>query len=194
MNDPHVVALVYRIEHGDDLSYEDAKPRCFKKEEFNIFIDNNGVRFEFNKHYSTTEEAEKSLEEYIRIWNFDAQLCREPDSFRLDFVQSEITDRRPNSGEERWIEATTPSDSVTDTLTRSFGEYPAPPSGIALNPDVKTMHYRYMQYKRDREPLPSMAYFCLTMLEDPPEVSKEKSRKSPIRDEKRKEAAKKYFI
>ena len=44
-------------------------------------------------------------------------------------------------------------------------EYPLPPSDIALNPDVETMYTRYMGYRRGNEPLASMAYFCLTVLE-----------------------------
>ena len=43
-----------------------------------------------------------------------------------------------------------------------------PPSGVTLNaddPDVLTMFHRYQGYLENREPLPAMAYFCLSMLE-----------------------------
>ena len=56
--------------------------------------------------------------------------------------------------------------SVAVTVTRPA--YPPPPAGVTLNaddPDVSTMYNRLSGYYGGREPLQSMAYFCLTMLE-----------------------------
>ena len=53
------------------------------------------------------------------------------------------------------------------SLTVVKPSYPSPPSGQTLNaddPDVATMYDRLSGYYAKREPLPSMAYFCLTML------------------------------
>ena len=76
-------------------------------------------------------------------------------------------------------------------LTLSVSEYPAPPSDIALSPEAETMYHRYMGYRQRQEPLPAMAYFCLSMLEDPPAGN---SRERKINGNKRKVAAKKYRI
>ena len=54
------------------------------------------------------------------------------------------------------------------TLTRKVIHYPQPPSEAAMDihdPDVQAMLHRYTGYRERREPLPSMAYFCLTMIE-----------------------------
>ena len=45
-------------------------------------------------------------------------------------------------------------------------EYPSPPLGANFNhPDVQTIYHRYMGYRQGKEPLASMAYFCLSFLE-----------------------------
>ena len=36
---------------------------------------------------------------------------------------------------------------------------------MLITPDVQTMYDRYMGYRQGREPLTTMAYFCLTILE-----------------------------
>jgi hypothetical protein len=43
--------------------------------------------------------------------------------------------------------------------------YPPLPRRFAISPDVSTMWFRYGQYKKGKEPLLSMAYACLTLLE-----------------------------
>ena len=46
--------------------------------------------------------------------------------------------------------------------------YPQPPlPDLELTPDVESMYARFMGYRRRREPLAGMAYFCLTILENP---------------------------
>ena len=51
-------------------------------------------------------------------------------------------------------------------LTRCALNYPTPPSGVnSRDPNVQTMHQRFMGYRQGNEPLASMAYFCLTVLE-----------------------------
>ena len=42
--------------------------------------------------------------------------------------------------------------------------YPMPPSGIQITPNIRTMLHRYLGYRENKEPLASMAYFCLTVL------------------------------
>ena len=44
--------------------------------------------------------------------------------------------------------------------------YPSPPSmGLKPTPDVESMFHRYVGFREGREPLTTMAYFCLTVLE-----------------------------
>ena len=87
--------------------------------------------------------------------------------FRLRFEKSEIIDRSPTAGVT--VARATPV-QFQISLSAAEGtvgvpEYPLPPSDIALIPTSKTMYTRYMGYRRGHEPLASMAYFCLTVLE-----------------------------
>ena len=42
---------------------------------------------------------------------------------------------------------------------------PPPPVDLSASPDVETLWFRYEMYRQDKEPLASMAYFCLTVIE-----------------------------
>ena len=174
MNDPHVVVLIYHIEHGDSVSYEDAKSFVHDEPEFQVKIKNKEVCFEFKKHYATEPEARKSIKEYIRIWELDAGLKHGPDYFKLKFDRAKIVDRNPTPGEIRVSAASTAETTDSATVPEAPLDYPSPPSGLSIDlddpdvqtmyADVQTMYKRYMNYLRDYEPLPGMAYFCLTIL------------------------------
>ena len=48
MNDPHVVALLYQIEHGRGVDYGEAEPIDHEERDFRVEIVNEQVRFEFS--------------------------------------------------------------------------------------------------------------------------------------------------
>ncbi|MXY66745.1 MAG: hypothetical protein F4206_08790 [Gammaproteobacteria bacterium] len=191
MNDPHVVALIYRIDHGDTIDYSRAERLERDEPRFRLTVEDNNARFELKEHFSTEEQAREAIANYIRIWEFDATLqYGNPDSFRLEFVKSEIIDRSPSPGHDRVSVRLGIQGTGSAKVTLSVREYPAPPSDIALCPEAETMHQRYMGYRQQREPLPSMAYFCLSMLEDPPITDSGNSRKRGAR----KDTAKRFGI
>lgn len=167
MNDPHVVALIYGIEHDASVDYEEAEPLVREEPAFRLEVKDKKARFELKNHYAEESAARESVEEYIRVWEFDACLNNGPDSFKLRFDKAEIEDRNPTPGEVSLHFSTTlPAPIFSFTLTRRLPVYPSPPSGLAINPDVQTMYDRYMNYRQGHEPLSSMAYFCLTVLEN----------------------------
>ena len=171
MNDPHVVALIYRVEHGDGFTWDHAEPLVdpVTPKEFQLEIKDKQARFELKVHYPTESEAREVIENYIRVWEFNACLERgAPDFFRLKFHKAKIVDRNPTSGTVRLVGRASIEGSGSASLTLGPSRYPSPPMDICLDPfdpDVQTMYQRYMDYYRDREPLTSMAYFCLTVLE-----------------------------
>ena len=166
MNDPHVVALLYQIEHDRGVDYGEAKPIDHEVTGFRVEIANEQVCFEFKEHYDTKDAARKAIEDYIRVWEFDASLGEGPNHFKLRFKRARIEDRKPTPcvmDTSVSITSGVPKISVMATVSKP---YPSPPSsGLKLIPDVQTMYDRYMGYLQDREPLASMAYFCLTILE-----------------------------
>ena len=193
MNDPHVVALHYRVNHGPTIDYSEAETLDREESGFRLSVEDRKVKFELKEHFATEEQAKEALTKYIREWEFDATLkYGNSDSFRLVFEKAEIIDRNPTPGEVRIsarLEVTAAMGSAT--LTTVVREYPSPPSDIVLNPDAETMHQRYLGYRGKHELLPSVAYFCLSMLEDPPAQQSSERRKL---SSKRKVAAEKFGI
>ena len=192
MNDPHVVALNYVIGHSDSIDYSKAEPLYRDEPGFRLAVEDNKARFEFKEHYASVEQAKDALAKYIRVWQFDATLkYGNPDAFRLEFEKAEIVDRNPTPGEVRLSASFEARVTGSARLTVGVRNYPSPPSDITLNPDAETMHQRYMGYRGKHEPLQSMAYFCLSMLEDPSpqQISEER-----ITRPKRKAAAEKFDI
>lgn len=167
MNDPHVVVLIYHIEHDNSVNYEKTRPLVRDEPAFRVKVKDEKVYFKLKEHYATESEARKSIKEYIRVWEFDAGLRGDPDDFKLKFDRAKIVDRNPTPGKIS-VSATPVRLEVAvsvPAVTKAPSNYPSPPSGLSIDPDVQTMYDRYMNYFRGHEPLPSMAYFCLTILE-----------------------------
>ena len=103
MNDPHVVALHYRIEHGPDvIDWSRAAPLDKEDRSFRVQAENGRVRFELKVHYASEEAARFAVDaDYIPNWEFVAGLERGPNAFTLRFDRSEIVDRNPPPGPPR---------------------------------------------------------------------------------------------
>ena len=181
MNDPHVVALIYGIEHGASVDYEEAEPFVLEEPAFRLEVKDKKARFELKDHYAEESAARESIEEYIRVWEIDACLNNGPSSFKLRFDESEIEDRNPTPGKVR-VRAGIGVGcvAISASVTCRVCDYPSPPSGLAINPDVQTMYDRYMNYLQGREPLSGMAFFCLTVLENSAGGRKASARKYQI--------------
>ena len=167
MNDPHVAALIYKIEHGQSVDYRKAQPMDHEETAFSVKVADQQVRFEFKKHYAAEDVALRAIEGYIRAWEFGAGLKNGPDYFKLKFDYAQIEDRKPTPGVVM-VHARPARFEVTvgkATCVVSPGCYPPPQSVMLITPDVQTMYDRYMGYRQGREPLTTMAYFCLTILE-----------------------------
>ena len=185
MNDPHVAALIYKIEHGQSVDYRKAQPMDHEETGFSVKVADQQVRFEFKEHYAAEDVARGAIEDYIRAWEFGAGLENGPDYFKLKFDYAQIEDRKPTPGVVM-VHARPARFEVTVgkvTCVVSPGCYPPPPSVVPITPDVQTMYDRYMGYRQGREPLTTMAYFCLNILE-----------RSTEENHPRKAAAKKYGI
>ena len=174
MNDPQVVALIYRVEHRKSVSYENAAPLRFSQSpEFNLTVEDKVARFEFKKFYADKDEALEAIEPFIQQWEFEASMRFGPGNFGLRFREAEIIDRNPSPPEPR--KKGFGASVVLPGLTASGGvllvnpHYPPPPTGGSVDlddPYVVKMKRRYDEYRLRRAKLPEMAYFCVTVLED----------------------------
>ena len=189
MNDPHVEALLYSIVHEKSVSYDDAQPLECERGAFRVEMKDGDVRFELKVHFSTEEAARKAVEPYIRAWELDAALQSRPGEFQLRFEKAEVIDRSPTPGVVNLsgtIRAGTAEVRGRITVGK---QYPIPPSSVILDAedaDVLTIYHRLEGYFCGKEPLPSMAYFCLTMLEH---TSRFKAHNSKRRTPKPRQAA-----
>ena len=167
MSDSSVVALIYQIKHGVSVDYGKAELLDPDESGFRIRVEGERVRFEFKDHYPSERETREAIEGYIREWEFTAGLRWGPGVFSLNFLDSEIEHRnlRPGVLPPISIRLGAPRMSAP-MLRRGLPCYPQPPKGVKLTPDVESMYGCYMGYRQGREPLASMAYFCLTVLEN----------------------------
>ena len=150
MNDPHVVALLYRVDHGESVDYGDAEPLVHDEPAFRLEVKYNQARFELKDHYATEEDAREAIDDYICVWEFEARLEKGPDSFGLEFDRAEIIDRNPTSGVTGLSAEFKATGYGSAKLTIGFRNYPSPPSDFSLlghrDPCVQTMFDRYMNY------------------------------------------------
>ena len=170
MNDPHVVALIYDIEHDKTIDYSQAPSLTKEVDEFTIKICNGQVRLEPNEHYASLTEALIPAGDFVRNWELDVVLRTQPGQFSLVFNCLEIIDRNPTPGvAELSMHARAGKPSMHASLTAFAPVYPEPPSQVTLgheDNDVVLLLNRYSNYRKGKEPLASMAYFCSTMLSE----------------------------
>ena len=171
MNDPHVVALTFKVRRfRESGEYGEAKPLEHDEEGFRLELKDGTARFEMKEHHATAPEARKVVEPFVRNWEFDALVGQRHEHFHLDSHRPEIIDRSPTkdvmslSAHAR----TGPVKSSTNLAVR-HGRYPSPPTSDidAAHPDARTLDQRYRMYRDGREELPGFAYLCLTVLEYP---------------------------
>ena len=189
MNDPQVVALIYTVEHGNSVSYENAAPlQCRDSPEFDLTVEDNIVRFKLKKFYADEDDARAAVEPFIRHWEFVSEMRRGPGSFRLRYINPEMIDRNPPPPEPgvQHLKASVHLGgilSVKAELTVLQTHYPPLPTGGSVEPDddyVIKMKYLFDEYRLQRAKLSATAYFCVTILEEKYGGRKEAAKKCGV--------------
>ena len=98
MNDPHVVALHYNIDHDPSIAFDKAKPLDHRETAFDVRVEDKKARFTFKEHHATAKAARAAVEEFIRAWEFEAALQRGANAFTLRYHHADIEDRNPTPG------------------------------------------------------------------------------------------------
>ena len=163
MNDPHVVALHYNIDHDPSIAFDKAKPLDHRETAFDVRVEDKKARFTFKEHHATAKAARAAVEEFIRAWEFEAALQRGANAFTLRFHHADIEDRNPTPGAitARALPATFSFRTSKAIGVVSPPSYPSPPSiPLKVSPDVQSMHDRFLRYLEGRETLTGMAYFA----------------------------------
>ena len=167
MNDPHVVALHYKIEHDSWVNYSRANPFDLHEDVFDLHVEDGFVTFTMKVHCGTEAEARSLVDDYARSWELHSTLAVGPGGFRLRFHHSDIEDRSPTPGvvSLRAQPITVTVELGNPELTVSPSGYPLPPAvRLGHDPDVEAMLRRYLRYREDPDRLAEVANFCLTVL------------------------------
>lgn len=188
MNDPHVVALKYRVEHANSVSYEKAPPlRYCESPEFDLTVDDNIARFKLKQFYANEDEAIEAVEPFIKHWEFESTLQWGPSNFSLRYMDAEVVDRNPSPPERgagnASITFNLPGLTAKAEVMLLNPHYPPPPAVGSVDPDdpyVVKVKRRHDEYRLRRTKLPDMAYFCVTILEEKYGGRKEAARKCGI--------------
>ncbi len=169
--DFHVVSLRYNLQPSDQVTYVSPPPVEFETEEVRFRLADGKLACEMKTHFSTAEAARSVVEPILRAWEVDADLRWNRGEIRFKFDGAGIIDRSPAPpgvirGHAHMIAGVTTMCAVgTVSVHVSRDRYPEPPGTFRLNPDAESILLRYQGYLGGREPLLSMAYFCLTVLE-----------------------------
>ncbi len=122
-------------------------------------------------HFSTAEAARAVVEPILRAWEVDADLRLTRGELRFKFEGADIIDRSPappgvtHGCAYMVLPGLMVSGIGTVSLHVDRARYPEPPGTFRLDPDAESILLRYHGHLDGREPLPALAYFCLTILE-----------------------------
>jgi hypothetical protein len=163
MNDPHVKSLHYSITHSEGIDYTNAPPQEGKHDAFTVRIEGGQATATMTDHFATPAAARAIVDPYLRAWELSSALS-DWSGFKFVFERADISDPSPTSG---ILDAQTAL-YLTSGMSAGAGvqkaEYPRPPAGLAIGPDVEKMFDRYRNYREGRTTLSDAANFCLTVV------------------------------
>lgn len=185
MNDPHVVALFYRLEHDDFLDYDNAPPLEGEDSLLRFRLDERQLTITPKDHYANETDTIKAVESFIRSWEFEATVEAGRGQLSFRYERSEIVDRNPDPVPEGHVSASARPVHFSFKVSPAQGhvsrsKYPSPPSGPKKNPDnevTRKVLLHLDRYHQGREILGTASNFALTALLDGaegPETDKRK--------------------
>lgn len=170
MNDRHVEALRYKLVPREGIDYNEELPAVERElEGFSIRLEAGELTVTMRDHYDSVSAAEAAVQPYLDAWQANAALSANRPEFDFEVARAEVVDRDPDaksggvtikSGVARAGAHAGNAKSLTFR-----GAYPEPPDGFTLDPDAEALWNRWQAYVEGREPLQTMAYFCLTVLQ-----------------------------
>jgi hypothetical protein len=98
MNDPHVVALFYKIKHVDDVDYDRAPPLTHSQAAFEVHIERDQAEVRMKDHYATVDSARAMIEPFFRAWELSAALRRGLGELEFQYDRANVIDRSPLPG------------------------------------------------------------------------------------------------
>jgi len=173
MNDPHVESLTYLMEASPGVvRFDNPPPLVHETDTFRLRLTEGVLAVEMKAHFSTAEEARTPVERFLTDWTLFAALDFDTIPMKFTFQSAHQIDRNPppqapeNVTAEAHITVGRVAVQGLATFTPPMrNKYPSIPAAFKASPDVETMWFRYRLHVEGREPIASMAYACLTILE-----------------------------
>lgn len=162
-------ALGYRVVWAFDVDYEKAPSVHIDTDDFVLDLSGRELRATLKREYPTIDQARTMVEDYLRGWELIIGISEHPEAVHFEYERAEIDEDEidPETGHRvRLAKAhVETSVSLSAVLRASRGQYPLPAEAFRVDSVVEAMYSRYSRYQARRELLTSMAYFCLTVLE-----------------------------
>lgn len=169
MNDPHVNTLFYSLKTPENTSYKECPPIVHEDTTHKFTLDGDTLVCELKVHFPDVKSARSLIDPELRAWELNAALDNGREEILFEYKNANVIDQNPPASNSVSIIA----QSVECTLKVSAdlkihvtkSNYPTPPVDFFVSPEVETFWHRYNMYLQGKEPLLSMAYFCLSRLE-----------------------------
>lgn len=168
MRKPRVQTLKYELVTGTYHSFNNPSPITWETDEFEARLENGFLVCELKGDYSTIGAAQLAVDPYVKAWEIDVALSWGRGEFRFKFVDGEVIDLNPTPPEGNLVTVTSDLTLLWNVHAKTkvnHAAYPNPPQHFTVTPDVATLWQRFEGYADGREPLLSMAFFCLSMVE-----------------------------
>ena len=175
MNDPRVKYLTYVVTHADWIEYEVAEPFSEKTDEYIVKIEDGLARLYPQRNYSTVEEAKLAAQDFVSQWNFEIALGGRDGLFKFEYVCAHVIDHQPSpappgvhsvSADPAHFHYTIPASARVTLVRRIHLQLPIGRCFAVSDPNVVAMMEQWTDYHHGREHLGTMAYCCLTIVQD----------------------------
>lgn len=169
MNDPHVEVLLYKADTDrDNLKYEDTTPVEIENQIGKFSLEDGLLTVDLADHYPDVRSAQHVVGPYLKAWEIEADISEGYGQIRFDFHRPVIIDRQPTPGTISAVQASGLAlvlKGSRATILTTCNKYADPPTDFVASPDVLVAHLRWSQFREGKEPLQSMSYFILTLIE-----------------------------
>ncbi len=155
---------------ADKESYEKAVKLEKDYPNFKFLLDHFELEIILHKDYLSEDVARAEVEPILKNWETYIDLVHERNELRFKYSHAEIIETELGTEDEKRIISVTDtavvSCSVEVKIITHRSNYPEPPNNFILSYDVSSLIHRFNNSMDDKEPLTSMAYFCLTLIEN----------------------------
>jgi hypothetical protein len=170
MSDLHVERLHYEIDSGEGVKYEDPETLTFTNALGSFDASDGKMTIVPGDHFSDEAAARAVIDPFLRAWEIRSDLELNIGTIRFKFLRADVIDRDPPPASGTYaMLAGVGALAISGTLSKLLvtrRRYPAAPEHFRTTVDVERAHSRWVAYRAGKEPLPSMAYFVLTLIKE----------------------------